>query len=60
MIPTKLNKRPSSRKRTVNMAIRAARKSEAELPRIIQVKASDWDTVILADEVCRLRERRSK
>lgn len=50
---------PSSTKhlgRTLSDALEAAKKLELELPEIVQVVPSDWDTVILTNEVLRLRK----
>lgn len=42
--------------RTLSDAMYAAKKLELELPEIVQVAPGDWDTVILANEVLRLRK----
>ncbi len=42
--------------RTLSDARYAAKKLDLELPEIVQVAPSDWDTVILANEVLRLRK----
>ena len=41
---------------TLDEALRRAKQTEEDLPRIIQVNVSDWDNVVLADEVRRLRK----
>lgn len=50
--------------RTIDDAIKAARKREGDLPHIVQVLPSDYDTIIMADRIEtltveneRLRER---
>ncbi len=48
-------KNPTKADRTLDEALARAKQTEDELPRIIQVHRSDWDVVILADEVRRLR-----
>ena len=40
---------------TVEAAMFRARKAEGEMQYIVQVVASDWDKIVLADEVNRLR-----
>ena len=41
--------------RSLADAISAAEKLEREMPFIVQILPSDWDKIILADEVKRLR-----
>jgi hypothetical protein len=50
------HKKPTKKERSVQNAIDHAAIVADRLPKIIQVKASDWDLVILADEVARLQE----
>ena len=40
---------------TINEAIERAEKRAQDLPHIVQVNESDWDTVVLANEVKRLK-----
>lgn len=42
--------------RTLEQALARADKVEQELPKVIQVVPSDWDIVILAKEVRRLKK----
>ena len=42
--------------RTLEQALARADKVEQELPKIVQVVPSDWDIVILAKEVRRLKQ----
>jgi hypothetical protein len=42
--------------RTLEQALARADKVEQELPKIVQVVPSDWDMVILAKEIRRLKE----
>ena len=42
--------------RTLEQALARAEKVEQELPKIVQVVPSDWDIVILAKEVKRLKQ----
>lgn len=48
-------KNPTKADCNLNDALDRAAKRETELPQVIQVRVSDWDTVVLADEVRRLR-----
>ena len=50
------NKKPPNKVRSVNDALVLAELKRSELPDIVQVYASDWDRIILADEIYRLRK----
>lgn len=52
---TNWHRKPPPDVRSVSDALRSADQRRRDLPRIVQVYASDWDEVILADEVDRLR-----
>lgn len=49
------HRKPAQHERSVAEAIISAERSRTDLPQIVQVHARDWDTVILVDEVYRLR-----
>jgi len=49
------HEKPPPDVRSVSDAMRRADQNKRDLPRIVQVYAYDWDLVILADEVDRLR-----
>ena len=53
--PTDWHEKPPPEVRSLADALRSAEQRERDLPRIVQVYASDWDEVILAHEVYRLR-----
>ena len=46
--------------RTLERAMQVAEQREFDLQRVVQVKPSDWDTVILAHEIIRLRSELEK
>jgi len=48
--------KPSPNERTIEDALWLAEKKRLELPQVVQVYATDWDPVILADEIYRLRQ----
>jgi hypothetical protein len=48
--------KPPSNVRSVNDALAYAERLRLDLPQIIQVRAIDWDEVILADEIKRLND----
>lgn len=48
------HKKPPSAIRSVTDAVLRAEKDRKELPLVVQVYPSDWDRVILADELYRL------
>lgn len=48
------HRKPPAEVRSLTDAIQSAERREADLALIVQVHASDWDTVILSDEVKRL------
>lgn len=50
------HKKPTKKERSVQDAINHAAVKADALTKCVQVKASDWDLVILADEVARLQE----
>ena len=41
----------------IEEALKRAEKKRLELPKIVQVQDSDWDVVVLADEIDRLQRR---
>jgi hypothetical protein len=47
---------PKLEDRTVHQALAHAEDSRELLPRIVQVSPYDWDIVVLADEIYRLRK----
>lgn len=49
------HRKPPPDVRSVSDALRDADRMRRELPLIVQVYARDWDRVILADELDRLR-----
>lgn len=49
------HQKPPSDVRSLKDAIRAAERLRGDLKLIVQVNASDWDKVILVDEIYRLR-----
>ena len=49
------HEKPPPEVRSVADAMNSADRQKRDLPRIVQVYASDWDKVILADEIDRLR-----
>jgi hypothetical protein len=51
------HRKPPKAVRSVDDALAAAQRLRQELPRTVQVHASDWDLVILADEIMRLLAR---
>ena len=50
------NKKPPREIRSVQDALDRADKLQNDLPNTVQVSSSDWDLVILADEVRRLTD----
>ena len=52
---TDWHRKPPATVRSVSDALRDADRMKRDLPRVVQVRASDWDKVILADELDRLR-----
>lgn len=48
--------KPLPNERTIEDALWLAEKKREELPMVVQVYARDWDPIILADEVYRLRK----
>jgi 2-oxo-4-hydroxy-4-carboxy--5-ureidoimidazoline (OHCU) decarboxylase len=42
---------------TIKQAMTRADKKRFELPRVIQVRPSDWDTIILTKEIRRLQRK---
>lgn len=48
--------KPPPEERSVSAALLTAEFRRSDLPQIVQVHARDWDTVILADEIYRLKE----
>jgi hypothetical protein len=51
------HKKPPPEARSVNDALQDAVRLRRELPLTVQVHASDWDKVILADEILSLRAK---
>jgi hypothetical protein len=49
------HKKPPAEIRSVEDALRDAERQRYELPLVVQVYAYEWDKVILADEIHRLR-----
>lgn len=49
------HKKPPKKIRSVDDAMLDAERQRNDLPHVVQVYARDWDKVILADEVARLR-----
>jgi hypothetical protein len=49
-------RKPFPHERSVEDAIVFAELKRTELPKVVQVYASDWDRVILTDEIYKLRE----
>lgn len=56
MTMTDFYRKPLPNERTIEDALWAAEQKREELPQIVQVYARDWDTIILADEIYRLRK----
>ena len=54
------HKKPPKSVRSVEDALRRAEINREEIPHIAQVLARDWDLVLLADEVKRLRKAQEK
>ena len=52
--------KPPKSVRSVEDALRRAEVNKEEIPHIVQVLATDWDLVLLADEVKRLRKAQEK
>ncbi len=50
------HEKPPARVRNSVVAIADAERLRNELPHVVQVYARDWDKVILADEIYRLKE----
>ena len=50
------NKKPPSTVRSLKDAIKDAERLRGDLRLIVHVRVSDWDKVILADEIYRLRD----
>lgn len=50
------HKKPPARVRNSIMALADAERLRGDLPNVVQVYARDWDKVILADEIYRLRD----
>ncbi len=50
------HRKPLPNERTIEDALRSAEQKRKELPLVVQVYASDWDTIVLADEIYRLRQ----
>jgi len=50
------HKKPTPEERSVEEVMKRAEWMSDILPKIVQVHAADWDIVILADEIKRLRE----
>lgn len=48
--------KPPPSVRSVEDALKRAKRKRQDLPLVVQVFASDWDLVILADEIKRLRK----
>jgi hypothetical protein len=51
------HEKPPPEARSVNDALKDAVRLRRELPLTVQVQASDWDKVILADELLRVRAK---
>lgn len=51
---------PLPNERTVEDALWVAERRRTDLPQVVQVLARDWDPVILADEIYRLRRELEK
>jgi len=49
--------KPPKAVRSINDAMRDASRMRRELPKTVQVLARDWDKVILADEINKLKHR---
>ena len=49
------HKKPPKKIRSVDDAMLDAERQRNDLPHVVQVYARDWDKVMLADEVARLR-----
>lgn len=45
-----------SRRKSINSAIKSAKKLRSEIPKIVQPEKRDYDFILLADEVIRLRK----
>lgn len=56
-MPSDFHKKPTTRQRSVEDALARADRDKVSLPQTIQVSASDWDRVILADEIKKLRKK---
>jgi hypothetical protein len=56
MTRPQFHRKPKSSERSVNDALLSAEQCKLDLPQIIQVVDYQWDTVILADEIKRLRK----
>lgn len=54
------HKKPINKVRSVDDAMCDAERQRKELPHVVQVYARDWDKVILADEIIRLRKLLSR
>jgi len=48
------HKKPPRSVRSVQDALKDAERLRREMPHVVQVRAYDWDKVILADEIHRL------
>ena len=51
------HKKPPRNIRSVDDALKDAERQRNELPHVVQVYARDWDKVILADEIKRIRDK---
>lgn len=54
---TDWHEKPPANVRSVSDAMASAERRRRDLPLIVQVMAYDWDEVILADEILRLRRK---
>jgi len=54
------HKKPPKSVRSVEQAMDRAEQKKHDLPLVVQVYARDWDLVILADEIKRLRKAQEK
>lgn len=50
------HRKPYCYERSVDDALLSAERRRDDLPHVIQVRDFDWDNVILADEIYRLRK----
>lgn len=49
------HEKPPLEVRSLGDAMKSAERKRAELPKVVQVYARDWDTVIMADAILALR-----